>query len=65
MNTYESNIPYRTVISTPTTGTISMSILNWIKHIKIYKIVCFVLLLLVIVPILAHYFVLNVSIHGL
>lgn len=61
MSTYDSNTLYRPLNTNANNGGFSLSICNWFKHIKVYKILCLILILMFIVPMLAHYFILNVS----
>lgn len=60
MNGYENNILYRPINSNGN-NNLSFSMCNWFKHIKVYKIVCLILMLLFVVPMLAHYYILNVG----
>lgn len=63
MSTYDNNVLYRPLNSSGNNGSgyIVSSICNWFKHIKVYKIVCLILVLLFVIPMVAHYFILNVS----
>lgn len=46
---------YETLSNAPT------SLCNWFKHLKIYKIIGIILLLLFLVPLITHYYLLTVS----
>lgn len=61
MSTYDNNSSYRPLNSNSNNGNFAASLCNWLKHIKVYKIVCLILVLLFVIPILAHYYILNVS----
>lgn len=62
MSTYDNNVLYRPLnINNSSGGNIASSVCNWLKHIKVYKIVCMILVLLFVIPMIAHYYILNVS----
>lgn len=61
MSTYDNNVLYRPLTSTGNNANYASSLCNWIKHIKVYKIICLILILLFVIPMLAHYYILNVS----
>lgn len=61
MSTYDNNILYRPINLNGSNVNFASSICNWLKHIKVYKIVCLILVLLFVIPMLAHYYLLNVS----
>lgn len=61
MSTYDNNVLYRPLSLNGTNGNFASSICNWFKHIKVYKIVCLILILLFVIPMIAHYYILNVS----
>lgn len=61
MSTYDNNAMYRPLIANGNNTNIASSVCNWFKHIKFYKIVCLILILLFVVPMIAHYYILNVS----
>lgn len=63
MSTYDNNVLYRPLTSNGNNANFASSLCNWIKHIKVYKIVCLILILLFVIPMLAHYYILNVSKH--
>lgn len=62
MSGYDGSILYRPINSN-NIGSLSSTICNWFKHMKMYKIVLLILTLLFAVPMLAHYYILNVSVH--
>lgn len=61
MSAFDNNVLYRPLNSNNNNGSIASSICNWLKHIKVYKIVCMILILLFVIPMIAHYYILNVS----
>lgn len=61
MSTYDNNVLYRPLSSNGISGTLASSICNWIKHIKVYKIIFLILVLFILIPMLAHYYILKVS----
>lgn len=62
MSTYDNNSMYRALNLHSTNSNFAHSMCNWFKHVKVYKIVCLILVLLFVIPMIAHYYILNVSI---
>lgn len=64
MNPFENSASYRPIGYPNSNVANSSSFCNWLKNLKIYKVVCLVVVLLCVIPFLAHYYVLGVSKTG-